>query len=334
MDQPEIDSRANGPGPTMPQTIVIDRGGRRPGRFILLLLGASLFANMMTCAVDLVARGALEERYYGGATGLTEPQVAIIEVKGAILDAEVDHVLRQIRQAREDGQVKGVVLRVDSPGGGVTGSDQIWREVEILKQRGKPVVASFGGTAASGGYYVAAAADAILAEPTCITGSIGVKLELLQLHDLMGKVGVSYETITTGPYKDTGSMYRPMTEDERARWRLLINDAYERFVSIVAQGRKLSLSAVKGLADGRVYTAHEAVQAKLVNRIGYLDDAILDVLGRAHLETARVIRYAKPVSLIDLVSSFGASTASRPGALVDADLLMKLRTPQLLYMAR
>ena len=319
-----------------PQTIVIDRKDRRTPRTLLLLLGASIFANMTMCARTAIpGPGRLDERYAAGSSGLADPEVAIVEVKGAIVDDEVEYVLRQIRQAREDSQVKAVVLRVDSPGGTVGGSDQIWRELETLRTRGKPVVASFGGMAASGGYYVSANADMIVAEPTTLTGSIGVKIELIQVAELMKKVGVATEAITTGAFKDTGSMYRPMTDEERNRWKVVIDDAYHRFLRIVAQGRKLSLADAKALADGKVYTAREALDSKLIDRIGYLDDAIAMVQTKAGLVSSRVIRYSKPLSLSDALSSLGA-TGNGGGAGVRVDLnfdsLLKLRGPQLLFM--
>jgi protease-4 len=319
-----------------PQTIVIDRKERRIPRGLLLLLGASIFANMTMCARSAApGLGRLDERYVAGSSGIADPEVAIVEIKGAIVDSEVEYVLKQIRQAREDTQVKAVVLRVDSPGGTVGGSDQIWRELETLRTRGKPVVASFGGMAASGGYYVSANTDLIVAEPTTLTGSIGVKLELIQVSELMKKVGVSSESITTGAFKDTGSMYRPMTEEERARWKVVIDDAYNRFLRIVAQGRKLPLKDARALADGKVYTAKEALDSKLIDRIGYLDDAIALVQTKAGLVSARVIRYSKPMSFSDAISSLGTSSNGNGAGIrvdVDFDSLLKLRGPQLLFM--
>ena len=322
------------PAPNGPQTIVIER--REPAgrgrKLLFFLLFTSTLLNMILFAGRTGAGlGRLDERYVAGETLPTGPKVAIVEVTDAIGEGSVEHVLKQIRQAREDSQVKGVVLRVDSPGGTVSGSDQIWREVATLKAREKPVVASFGGMAASGGYYVAAPADLIFAEPTSLVGSIGVKVELLQLHGLMEKVGVDFATIAKGDYKEMGSMYRPIAPEERALWEQLIDDAYQRFIRVVAQGRKLPLAAAKALADGRVFTSDEAIKLKLVDRVGYLDDAIAHVQGTVGLETARVVRYAKPIRLADALISLAGPPAS-PG--FDAATIARLRAPRLLYQAR
>jgi protease-4 len=314
-----------------PQTIVIERrerGGlvRRvflPILFLFLLM--YLFNGLLTREVGLPTR--LTERYAAGdATG---PTIAIVEVDGLIMDGEVEHALRQIRQARDDDRVKAVILRIDSPGGTVSGSDRIWREVGVLKGK-KPIVASLGGMAASGGYYVASAADHVLAEPTTLTGSIGVILELPQLDGLMKKLGVEMETIATGDWKDTGSPFRPMTEHERERWRELIDDAYQRFVRVVAQGRKLPLSEVTPRANGKVYTAQEALRYKLIDEIGYLDDAILEAQRRTRIEGARVIRYARQSTFESLLGV----AAHRPSVQIDAPSLLRLQTPQLLFLAR
>jgi protease-4 len=274
----------------------------------------------------------LLERYVAGEIApASGEKIAIVEVDGLIMGESVEHVIKQIHQARDDKHVKAIVLRVDSPGGTVSGSDRIWREVEILKLKGKPVVASMGGLAASGGYYVSAPADTIFAEPTTMTGSIGVIAEFPQLAGLMEKVGVNFETITTGEWKDSGSMFRPMTEVERKRWHTVIDDSYERFVRVVAQGRKLPLDDVTSLANGKVYTAHEALKLKLINQIGYLEDAIADAKTRAGVSSARVIKYAKPLNLSDLLIGM---TAERPGFQLNQETLLRIQTPQLLMLAR
>jgi protease-4 len=320
------------PHPAPGQTIVIDRRERSGclRRMLLPLLVLSVLLNLLLANQAGVVPHRLEERYVAGDP-LTVSKIAIIEVDGLIMDPAVEHVLRQIRQAREDKQVKAVVLRVDSPGGTVSGSDRIWREIATLKAANKPVVASMGGMAASGGYYVSAPADAIYAEPTTLTGSIGVIMELPQIHRLMEKVGVDLETVTAGRWKDSGSMFRPMTETERARWKEMIDDAYGRFVRVVAQGRKLPLAEADAVADGKVYTAQEAVRNRLVDQLGYLDDAIRDAQGRAKLDSVRVIRYQKPLSLSDVLMSM---SAPRQGLTLDAETVLRLQTPQMLFLAR
>ena len=322
------------PAPGQPgQTIVIERR-ERVGilrrlvvPILLLTFLLYLFGGVLTREAGLPTR--LGERYVAGETETYKPVVAIVEVEGIILGDEVEHAVRQIRQARDDERVKAVVLRVDSPGGSVSGSDRIWRELGVLKEK-KPLVASLGGMAASGGYYIAAPADRILAEPTTLTGSIGVLLELPQLHGLLQKLGVDVATIATGDWKDAGSPFRPMTDAERRRWREVIDDAYQRFQNVIAQGRNLPLSEVRALANGKVYTAREAIAYKLVNDIGYLDDAILEAQRLARLESARVIRYARQSPLEALLGT----SASQRGPALDARELLRLQTPQVLFLAR
>ncbi|HEV3121302.1 MAG TPA: S49 family peptidase, partial [Isosphaeraceae bacterium] len=188
------------------QTIVIEQRDRRgclgklfSGGLFLIVMGFLIFglANRDTGLLP----SHLSEKYVAGEVANVTDKVAIVEVEGPIFDNMVEHAIKQIRQARDDQHVKAVVLRVDSPGGTVSGSDRIWREVELLKLKGKPVVASMGGMAASGGYYVSAGADTIFCEPTTLTGSIGVIAEFPHVDGLMKKVGVDMDTITTGEWK-------------------------------------------------------------------------------------------------------------------------------------
>lgn len=333
MDNPARPDQA-APG----QTIVIDRRERTGciRRLALPLLALSVLLNLVLANQTGVVPQRLEERYLAGELALNSPKVAVIEVDGIIIDGMVEHVLKQIRQAREDKLVKAVVLRVDSPGGTVSGSDRIWRELATLKKEGnvgpnKPVVVSMGGMAASGGYYVSAPADQIFAEPTTITGSIGVIMEFPKIHALLDKVGVDFETITSGEWKDMGSLFKPMTGEERQRWQEMVDDAFNRFVRVVAQGRNLPLAQTKALANGKVYTAQEAVRLKLVDHLGYLDDAIRDAEGRAKLSTARVIRYQKPYSFSDALIGLSAPPQ---GLKLDAETVLRLQTPRMLFLAR
>jgi protease-4 len=321
------------PPPPATQTIVIER---RPKAGIVrrlltvLAIGLVLFAVFSTLLVrEAGLPTRLPERYVAGE--LTGAKIAIVEVEGLIYDREVEHALRQLRQARDDDTVKAVVLRIDSPGGTVSGSDRIWREVEMLKRSGKPVVASLGGMAASGGYYVAAPADQVIAEPTTLTGSIGVITELPNLEGLLDKLGIEMQTIATGKWKDSGSLFRPMTDEERQRWKAMLDEAYGRFVRIVARGRRLGPSEVESLADGRLYTAEEALKLKLVDALGYLDDAILAAQRRAKLETARVVRYAQPFDWTEALRPFSRGGT---GPALDPETLLRLQVPRILYLVR
>ncbi len=323
---------ASPPAPP-PPTIIVDRRdrggwvGRMFGPLVVLLLLVLIFKGSLGTEGSIPER--LDEKYVAGDT--TGAKIAIVEVSGLILDGEVDYAIRQVRQARDDTSVRAIVLRIDSPGGTVSGSDRIWREVQLLKERGKPVVVSMGGLAASGGYYVAAAADYILAEPTTMTGSIGVILEVPMFRDLLDKVGVDFQTIKTGKWKDSPSLFHPMSDEERERWNHVIDVAYQRFVRVVAQGRSLPLDHVLPVADGRVFTASEALDAKLVNEIGYQDDAILHAQRLAGIASVHVVRYAKPKSLAETLLGIHSP---EPGLTLDPDLFLKLQAPKMLYLAR
>lgn len=317
------------------QTIVIDRRdrgswlGRLIGPILMFILFLLLFRGVVGTETGLPH--PLDEEYVAGE--ITGPKIAVVEITGLIMDGQVDYALKQLRQARDDTSVRAVILRIDSPGGTVSGSDRIWREIQLLRSRDKPVVASMGGMAASGGYYAAAAADHIFAEPTTLTGSIGVILEVPEISGLLDKVGVDVQTVKTGKWKDSPSLFRPLSDEERQRWDSLIDGAYQRFVRVVAQGRKTPVSDILPLAQGQVYTAGEALKAKLVDEIGYRDDAIQYLMNKTNLESAHVIRYAEPQSVVETLFGPQSSAASR-GFSLDASTLLDLQTPRMLYLAR
>lgn len=199
--------------------------------------------------------------------------------------------------AKEDERVKGLIVRIDSPGGGVTASDIIYREILDWKRKTeKPVVALFMDVAASGGYYVAQAADRIIAHPTCLTGSIGVVAMLPNLSGLAGKVGVDVHVIKSGALKDMGNPFRPFEPAEREVFQKLIDDMYAKFVNVVHDGRRragLTRDDVLRLADGRVYTAADAKNARLIDDIGYFPEAIAAAKRLAKIEKARVVTYER-----------------------------------------
>jgi len=182
-------------------------------------------------------------------------------------------VAHALRDAREDDDVKAVILRVDSPGGSGTASDVIWREVELTKKV-KPVVASMGDLAASGGYYVAMGTDAIVAQPGTITGSIGVFGGKFTLHGLYDKIGMTKEILTRGQHADLFSEYRPWNDEERAKYRSLMVNFYQDFVKRAAEGRKKSYEDIDAVAQGRVWTGTEALDHGLVDRLGGLNVAL------------------------------------------------------------
>jgi protease-4 len=206
---------------------------------------------------------------------------------------QVADFVAQLDLAREDEDVRAVVLRINSPGGSVTASDQIHREILAFKKAtGIPVIAAFMDTAASGGYYVAMAADEVIAHPTTITGSIGVIMEITNVEGMFDLIGLQQTVFKTGAYKDMGSSTRPITPEEQDLFQGIIDDMYQQFVDVVDQGRpELDRAAVEKLADGRVYTARQALDNGLVDRIGYLDDALERARLAAGITDAHVISY-------------------------------------------
>jgi len=185
-----------------------------------------------------------------------------------------DTLIRYIRKAREDNEVKAVVLRMNTPGGSAAASQEVAEEIARLQMAGKVVVTSMGDVATSGGYWIAAGTDRIVANPATTTGSIGVIWSMANMQELFRKVGVEQDTIKSGPYKDIGSPARPMTPEEKALLQGMIDDIYGQFVAVVAKGRKMDEQKVRSLADGRIYTGRQAKELGLVDELGDMYDAI------------------------------------------------------------
>ncbi|MGH7316360.1 MAG: signal peptide peptidase SppA, partial [Candidatus Rokuibacteriota bacterium] len=207
----------------------------------------------------------------------------------------VARVREELQKAEEDERVRAVIVRINSPGGTITASDILYHELLAFKARKKvPVIAAIMDVGASGGYYAALAADTIVVNPTTITGSIGVVMVTVNAQGLLEKIGVTPLAIKSGPMKDAGSPFRSLTEPERAVFQSIIDDMYGRFVGLIVQSRKLPADRVRALADGRVYTAEQALKLGLVDRIGYLEDVVTLAKERAGLGEARVIMYHRP----------------------------------------
>jgi protease-4 len=267
-----------------------------------------------------------------------DDKVAIVTVAGAIMGgdgfarAQLDHVA-------DDPSVKAIVLRVDSPGGTVSGSDEIHnRLMRIIADRKIPVVVSMGGLAASGGYYVAMAnggrEDVIYAEPATLTGSIGVIIPHFDVSEALTKIAIRDDSIASSPLKQMLSPTKDRTpevaEKERAILQSLVDGMFERFKSIVKAGRpKLDDAAIDAVATGQIFTAEQAKEAGLVDRIGFLEDAVTRAVELAGLkeETARVVKYTKPKGLLDDVLG-GQST----GARVSLEAFAELATPRAWYL--
>jgi protease-4 len=204
-------------------------------------------------------------------------------------------VREELTKARRDPKVRAVVLRINSPGGTVTASDIIFREVQEFKRAtGLPVIASMLDVAASGGYYIALAADTIVAHPTSVTGSIGVIMISFNAEGLMQKIGLATATIKSGERKDMGSPFRELAPEERAIFQSVIDELHRQFVAKLVERRGIPAATAAGLADGRIYTAEQALGHKLVDRIGYIPDALAVARTAAGVDTARVIVYKRP----------------------------------------
>jgi protease-4 len=198
-------------------------------------------------------------------------KIAVVEIRGVITQSS--GIIDEIHQYLEDEGVKAIILRIDSPGGGVGPSQEIYREVMKIRSK-KKVVTSMGSVAASGGYYVACASDLIVANPGTITGSIGVIMEFTNIEELFKKIGIKGVVVKSGELKDMGSPFREMTPEERRVIQGVIDNVHQQFIQAVAEGRKLDRSKVAQIADGRILTGEQAKQLGLVDQIGNLEDAI------------------------------------------------------------
>lgn len=199
-------------------------------------------------------------------------KIALVKLEGLLVTSE--HVVEELNDYADDSSIKAIVLRIDSPGGGVVVSQEIYNAVKNARKEGKKVVASMGTVAASGGYYVAAAADRIVANPGTLTGSIGVKMEFANIEKLLEKIGVRGVVVKAGEYKDVGSPFRDMSAPEKKILQDVIDDVHNQFIKAVAEGRNMQEAEVRTIADGRIFTGRQALDLKLVDQLGDLADSI------------------------------------------------------------
>jgi protease IV len=363
--------------PTPPRVLPVrqppppPRGGGVWRVLLLLFLFASLGLNVALLCGGLMMRlggeesdsTLIRERFHGGTSGATD-KVAIVSIEGVIMEGALAFAHRQIDRAASDKHVKAVVVRIESPGGTITASDELHRRLVQLRDgttpkfaadnpSAKPLVVSMGNLAASGGYYIAMPAkkskpdeDKIFAEPTTITGSIGVYASFLDVHKLAEKYGFGMKMIKAGDIKGSGSPFYEMTPQERQPWDDMVSHAYDRFLGIVADGRpqltKEQLATevvmqgespviddrgnpIKGeggkpktepftrkRADGGIYTAEEAVKFGLVDKVGTVDDAIAEAAKQAGLTKYRAVVYQRTGGLVALLA--GDTDARAPAA--------------------
>jgi protease-4 len=226
-------------------------------------------------------------------------KIALVRIEGMLITA--DSIVEEINNYADDSSVKAILIRIDSPGGGVVASQEIFNAVLNARKQGKKkVVISMGSVAASGGYYIAAAGDRIVANPGTLTGSIGVKMEFANLEKLLEKIGVRGMVVKAGEYKDMGSPFREMTDYEKILLQWVIDDVHSQFIEAVAKGRNLPEADVKAIADGRIFTGRQALHLKLVDQLGDLDDSILVAAELAGIKgKPKVVKKEKKVPFLE-----------------------------------
>lgn len=302
------------------------RWRRRTAMLVAMVLMA---AGCITVKVSLFEEPApLKEETISGYGG---DKILLMDISGVILEGQhrilgllqgvttPSRVKEELQKAAKDKDIKAVVVKINSPGGTVSASDVILHELKAFKsERRVPMIVCLQGLATSGGYYVAQAGDTIIAYPTCVTGSIGVIAMKFNFRGLMDKVGVDDDVVKSGQWKDFWSPFRPATPQEKEMMQQVINEFYHDFVDVVAGGRKMSLKEVQEVADGRIFTAPQARNLKLVDKLGYLDEALDLARAQANLRAAKVIRYHRPGSYKPTIYSL----------LPDLDMI----GPQFLYL--
>lgn len=258
--------------------------------------------------ISLVGLSMQNSKNNEGSTRKNAGVIAVIRIDGVISDAGEStpfstaaggsRLLAELREMAEDETVKAVVLRINSPGGSASTSQEIGDQIDRIRKKGKIVVTSMGEVAASGGYWIAAKSDQIVANPATMTGSIGVIMEFAQLTELYDKIGYKSRVIKSGPLKDMGNPAREITQEEYKILQSMIDDIYEQFVDVVAEGRKMTRPQVKALADGRIFTGRQAKEVGLVDRLGNFYDAIETAQELAGIQGKPVIReYGKKSTL-------------------------------------
>ncbi|MBI3891081.1 MAG: signal peptide peptidase SppA [Candidatus Wallbacteria bacterium] len=318
-------------------------------RRLTTLLAAASF--LLPCALraegllDLLGQNPnkkpITEEFYAGDP-LSKEKVALLSLDGVILSQKlplggtmdiVETLRMQLAYAAKDADLKGILLEIDSPGGGITASEILHRAMADTKTKGKKIVALMEDLAASGGYFVAAAADRIYAHPSTITGSIGVIIKSVNVEGLYGKIGLQDVTIKSSntPLKDMLSSTRPMTEEEKKIMQGLIDQMYDLFVGTVSKDRNLPMEKVRKLADGRVYTSSEAKAAGLIDEIGFRDDALTGLYKLCGLKKEpKIVRYRKTFNLQDLFSPGIGGLA--PHQMLEQVLTGAAAAPRFMYL--
>ena len=275
----------------------------------------------------------LQEVRLSGSPGA--PKLVVVPIEGMIYGAPASSgkltplaiASARLEKARKDPNVRGVLLQVDSPGGGITASDILHREIQQFRSGpdGKPVVVCMRDIAASGGYYISVAANRIFAHPTTVTGSIGVMMPLYDATALMDKIGVENESLTTGPYKDMGSPFVEKTDEQKRKEREvlqgIIDSMYERFLKVVAEGRDMEMQNVREVADGRIFTSENAKSLGLIDEIGYQSDAVQALQEITGARGAQLVKYRRVVSFGEMLATFSQGRQVEVKLPADLDLI-------------
>ena len=307
---------------------------RSRATFFLLVL---LSAGCSLVSIDLTPRiKPLEERTVEGSG---RAKILLTDISGFISEEGSSPTLvigappprvpllvrlrEELKKAEDDPNVKALIVRINSTGGTVTASDIMFKELDLFKQKARiPVIAVMMDVAASGGYYVALAADTIVAHPTTVTGSIGVIMLSLNAEGLLQKLGVTTAAFKSGERKDMGSPFRALTDEERKIFQSVIDGLYGQFLARLVESRKLPLDVARTIADGRVYTAQQALELKLIDQIGYMDDVLKLARRTIGVDEARVVVYHRPAEY--RATYYARSESSAGGLDVTATLVLRL----------
>src|SRR5215218_2166210 len=343
--RPAVVATSGSPSSPPPQ-IIIQQRSTVFGRFGKWLLAALVIAVLVCISLYNSYHSYFsppdmpQERYHSLAQFATK-KIAIVEVSGAIMEGEDSFAEKQIDRVRKDPDVVGVVVRVNSPGGTVTGSDFIYHHLRELAERRKlPIVVSMGSVCASGGYYVAMAVggepNTIFAEPTTWTGSIGVIIPHFDVSGGLAKLGISEDSIASAPLKKMGTPTRKMTDAERKILQTLVDDSFKDFKAIVVSGRpkfKDNSAGLDAVATGQIFTAKQALAQGLVDRIGFIDEAIARVteLAGETAESVRCVKYEKRPTLFGSVLGSESQVSAR-GMTTDLSAVLDLATPRAYYL--
>ncbi len=312
---------------------------------LLIIAGCSAPSLLIT---PVSSNRSLQETVLSRDSFFAMSKIAMIDVSGEIANSRrallfgtgenpVSLLVEQLDKARSDRSVKAVVLRINSPGGSVVASEIMHDEIMRFRKTGRPVVAVMMDVAASGGYYIACACDEIIAHPSTVTGSIGVIMQMVDVTGTMNMIGVKTDAITSGPFKDAGSPLRAMKPNERELFQHMVDDMYDRFIEAVVAGRSsLDEAHVRKLADGRVYTARQALEAGLIDRIGSVHDAIECAKQRAGVKQVRIVTYHRPAEYKPNYYAQAPNTPTGDVNLIkiDPSALLGLTTPRFLYLWR